>query len=177
MAVIRTIAQMGHPILRQISMCINGFEDPAIRSLGNDLLETAIQSNGVGIAAPQIFESLRMIVIASRPSARYPHAPELPPVVMVNPELLWASDERESGWEGCLSIPGLRGLVPRHLRVGVRYFTIEGEERESEYEGFPARVFQHEFDHLQGVLFIDRLESLKELVTEQEYQRRLTEKQ
>ncbi|NTW52062.1 MAG: peptide deformylase [Chlorobiaceae bacterium] len=176
MAAIRTIAQMGHPILRQVSTGIVCMEDPDIRLLANDLLETAIQSKGVGLAAPQVFESLRMIVIASRPSVRYPHAPELPPVVMVNPELLWASNEKESGWEGCLSIPGLRGLVPRHLRIGVRYLTMDGEEKDVEYEGFPARVFQHEFDHLQGVLFIDRLESLNDLVTEQEYQRRLTEK-
>ena len=176
MAAIRTIAQMGHPILRQVSKSIEGFEEPNIRSLGNDLLETAIQSKGVGLAAPQVFESLRMIVIASRPSVRYPDAPELTPVVMVNPELLWASEEMESGWEGCLSIPGLRGLVPRHLRVGVRYLTMDGEIKEVEYEGFPARVFQHEFDHLQGLLFIDHLKSLNDLVTEQEYQRRLTDK-
>ncbi|HWR01225.1 MAG TPA: peptide deformylase [Chlorobaculum sp.] len=175
MAAIRTIAQMGHPILRQVSRSIAGLEEPAIRSLGEDLLETAIHSNGVGIAAPQVFESLRMIVIASRPSVRYPRAPELPPEVMVNPELLWASDEKESGWEGCLSIPGLRGLVPRHHRVGVKYFTLDGQEHEVVFEGFPARVFQHEFDHLQGKMFIDRLESLNDLFTEQEYQRRLTE--
>ncbi|NTU57877.1 MAG: peptide deformylase [Chlorobiaceae bacterium] len=176
MAHIRTIAQMGHPILRQISASIADLENPAMVSLGADLLETARHANGVGLAAPQVFESLRMIVIASRPSVRYPHAPELPPVLMINPELLWVSDEQDAGWEGCLSIPGLRGLVTRHIRTGVSYITVDGKRRESEYHGFPARVFQHEFDHLQGKLFIDRLESLNDLVTEQEYQRRLLEK-
>jgi peptide deformylase len=176
MASVRTIAQLGNPILRTVSKEIACLEAPAIRSLGDDLLETARHSNGVGIAAPQVSEPVRMIVIASRPGVRYPNAPELSPVVMVNPEVLWTSKEKESGWEGCLSIPGLRGLVPRHLRVGVRYLTMDGEKREVEYEGFPARVFQHEFDHLQGVLFVDRLESLNDLVTEQEYQRRLSEK-
>jgi peptide deformylase len=92
---------------------------------------------------------------------------------MINPELLWVSDEKEKGWEGCLSIPGLRGPVPRHTRIGVRYLTRAGEQREEEYTGFLARVFQHEFDHVQGMLFIDRVESTRELMTEKEYLRSL----
>jgi peptide deformylase len=96
------------------------------------------------------------------------------PTAMINPELLWVSEEKESGWEGCLSIPGLRGLVPRQRRIGVRYLARTGELREEEYEGFLARIFQHEFDHVQGVVFIDRVESTLDLVTEKEYFRRLT---
>ncbi len=89
---------------------------------------------------------------------------------MINPEILWVSDEKEKGWEGCL-IPGLRGLVPRHRRIGVRYLTRAGEVREEEYGDFLARVFQFEFDHVQGMVFIDRVESTRELVTEKEYLR------
>jgi peptide deformylase len=95
------------------------------------------------------------------------------PTAMINPELIWGSDDKESGWEGCLSIPGLRGLVPRQRRIGVRYLTRTGELREEEYEGFLARVFQHEFDHVLGAVFIDRVESTRELVTEKEYLRSL----
>ena len=92
---------------------------------------------------------------------------------MINPEIIRVSDEMEKGWEGCLSIPGLRGLVPRHKRIAVRYQTRSGEVREEEYEDFLARVFQHEFDHVQGTVFIDRVESTRELVTEKEYLRSL----
>lgn len=90
---------------------------------------------------------------------------------MINPEIRWMSDETEKGWEGCLSIPGLRGLVPRHRRIGVRYLTRAGEVREDEYVDFLARVFQHEFDHVQGIVFLDWVESSLELVTEKEYMR------
>jgi peptide deformylase len=92
---------------------------------------------------------------------------------MINPEIRWVSDEMEKGWEGCLSIPGLRGLVPRHQRIGIRYLTRAGEVLEEEYGEFLARVFQHEFDHVQGMVFVDRLESTRALVTEKEYLRSL----
>jgi peptide deformylase len=95
------------------------------------------------------------------------------PTVMINPEIVWASNETDKGWEGCLSIPGLRGLVSRYRRIGVRYLTRTGEPREEEYEGFIARVFQHEFDHVSGMLFIDRVESTLELMSEKEYFRSL----
>ena len=95
------------------------------------------------------------------------------PAAMINPEILWMSDEKENGWEGCLSIPGLRGLVPRHRKIGVRYLTRKGEVVETEYADFLARVFQHEFDHVQGVVFLDRVESAQELMTEKEYLRSL----
>ncbi|MEJ2700630.1 MAG: peptide deformylase, partial [Desulfuromonadales bacterium] len=140
-------------------------------ALIDDMLATVVEADGVGIAAPQVFEPLTLFIIASRPNPRYPHAPRMKPTAMVNPELLWMSDEKEKDWEGCLSIPGLRGLVPRHRRVGVRYLTRKGDVREEEYGGFLARVFQHEFDHVQGVVFLDRVESTLELVTEREYPR------
>ncbi|HEY5974560.1 MAG TPA: peptide deformylase [Geobacteraceae bacterium] len=171
MSILRQIAQLGQSVLRGVAGKVADPADPAVQALIDDLLVTVAEANGVGIAAPQVYEPLSLFIVASRPNPRYPHAPEMEPTAMINPEIRWMSDETEKGWEGCLSIPGLRGLVPRHRRIGVRYLTRAGEVREDEYVDFLARVFQHEFDHVQGVVFIDRLESTLELVTEQEYLR------
>lgn len=169
MPILRQIAQLGQPVLRRVSDRINDTEDPSVQALIDDLLVTVADADGVGIAAPQVFAPLSLFLVASRPNRRYPHAPLMDPVVMINPEILWLSDEMEKGWEGCLSIPGLRGFVPRHRRVGVRYLTRTGEVKEEEYGDFLARVFQHEFDHIQGKVFVDRVESTLDLVTEKEY--------
>jgi peptide deformylase len=173
MPILRQISQLGHPVLRGIAQQIADPLDPVIQALIDDMLATVADANGVGIAAPQVYELLRLFIIASRPNARYPHAPEIEPTAIINPEILWASDEMEKGWEGCLSIPGLRGMVPRHTRIGVRYLTRSGDVVEVEYSDFVARVFQHEFDHLQGILFIDQVESTHDLVTDKEYLRRM----
>jgi len=171
MPILRQIAQLGQPVLRKVAEKIADPRDPVVQALIEDMLVTVMEADGMGIAAPQLFEPLALFIVASRPNPRYPHAPEMKPTAMINPELLWKSDEMEKGWEGCLSIPGLRGPVPRHRRIGVRYLTRSNEVREEEYEGFLARVFQHEFDHVNGVVFIDRVESTQELVTEREYLR------
>ena len=171
MRIIRQIAQLGQPVLRRVAGSIADPARPAVQELIDDMLVTVADADGVGIAAPQVFEPLSLFIVASRPNPRYPDAPEMEPTAMINPEILWASDEREKGWEGCLSIPGLRGLVPRHRRIGVRYLTRSGDVREEEYADFMARIFQHEFDHLQGIVFIDRVESTLELVTEKEFLR------
>lgn len=173
MPILRQIAQLGQPVLRRVADKIDDPLDPAVQMLINDLLATVAEVDGVGIAAPQVFESLSLFIVASRPNPRYPNAPEREPFAVINPDILWRSDETEKGWEGCLSIPGLRGLVPRHQRIGVRYLTRTGEVREEEYGDFLARVFQHEFDHVQGLVFVDRMESTRDLVTEREYQRQL----
>ncbi|HEY6838377.1 MAG TPA: peptide deformylase [Geobacteraceae bacterium] len=171
MAILRQIAQLGQPVLRGGTERIDDPLDPALQALIDDMLVTVADANGVGIAAPQVYEPLALFIVASRPNPRYPHAPAMAPTAMINPEILWASDEKEKGWEGCLSIPGLRGPVPRHRRIGVRYLTRTGEVREEEYDDFLARIFQHEFDHVQGMVFVDRVESMRELVTEKEYAR------
>jgi peptide deformylase len=171
MAILRQIAQLGQPVLRQVAGRVDDPADPVVQALMDDMLVTMLEAEGVGIAAPQVYAPLALVVVAPRPNARYPTAPYMAPTVMINPELLWGSDELEKGWEGCLSIPGLRGPVLRHRRIGVRYLTRSGELREEELEGFPARVFQHEHDHVQGVLFVDRVASSRELVTEREYLR------
>lgn len=173
MPILRQIAQLGHPVLREVARKIDDPRAPAIQALIDDMLVTVADAGGVGIAAPQVFESLSLFVVASRPGPRYPLAPLMEPTAMINPEILWFSDSTEKGWEGCLSIPGLRGLVPRHTRIGVRYLNRQGEVREEEYSDFPARVFQHEFDHVQGIVFIDRIVSTLDLVTEKEYMRSL----
>jgi len=176
MPILRQIAQLGQPVLRGKAMKIDNPADPAVQALIDDLLVTVAEVYGVGIAAPQVYEPLSIFIVASRPNPRYPHAPAMAPTVMINPEILWKSEDMEMGWEGCLSIPGLRGQVPRHRKIGVRYLSRTGELCEEEYEGFLARVFQHEFDHLQGKVFVDRLESTLELVTEKEYLRGLQER-
>jgi peptide deformylase len=169
MPILRLIAQLGQPVLRGVAGTITNPADPALQALIDDMLVTVADANGVGIAAPQVYEPLSLFIVASRPNLRYPHAPEMEPTAMINPEILWVSDEKEKGWEGCLSIPGLRGLVPRHRRIGVRYTTRAGKVREEVLEDFLARVFQHELDHVQGMVFIDRVESTRELMTEKEY--------
>ena len=169
MPILRLIAQLGQPVLRGMAGLITDPADPVVQALIDDMLVTVADANGVGIAAPQVYEPLSLFIVSSYPNPRYPHAPNMEPTAMINPEILWVSDEKENDWEGCLSIPGLRGLVPRHRRIGLRYLTRTGKQREEEYDDFLARVFQHEFDHVQGIMFIDLVESTLDLVTEKEY--------
>ena len=171
MPILRQLAQLGQPVLRREGSTIADPTDPHVQALIDDMLVTVAEADGVGIAAPQVYESRALFIVAARPNARYPHAPAMEPTAMINPEIMFASEEKEKGWEGCLSIPGIRGLVPRHRRIAVRFLDRNGIVREEEYEGFIARVFQHEFDHLKGVVFIDRVESTLELVSEKEYLR------
>jgi peptide deformylase len=145
--------------------------DPAVRTLGEDLLETLRDADGVGLAAPQVYVGLSLFLIAPRPNPRYPDAPSVAPEVVINPEVLDRSPELEKGWEGCLSIPGIRGEVPRHSWIDVAYLTIDGSRVERRFEGFEARIFQHEHDHLLGLVFLDRLESPRDIISDKEYRR------
>ncbi len=172
MPVLRQIAQLGHPVLRAVASPVELPVSAEVTALVEDMLATLREADGVGIAAPQVHESLAIFLVASRPNPRYPEAPTMEPEVVINPEIVGRSDELVKDWEGCLSIPGLRGLVPRHRWVRVRYRTIEGVEVERELVDFVARIFQHEDDHLRGVVFLDRLDSTRDVVTEKEYQRR-----
>ncbi len=174
MPILRQIAQLGHPVLRETASPVRDFTDPALSALAEDLLVTLEASGGVGIAAVQVYVPLRVIVVASRPNSRYPHAPLMEPLVLVNPEVVWISEKKEEGWEGCLSIPGIRGLVPRAVSLKVRYLTVSGESLILDLEGFPARIFQHELDHLDGLVFLDRVESNRNLISDQEYLRQYT---
>jgi len=173
MSIIRQVAQFGNQILRKTATEVEDISHPSIQILIDDMLATVSDNNGVGIAAPQVYESLRIFLIASRPNPRYPSAPTMEPTAIINPEILWNSDEIEKDWEGCLSVPGIRGLVPRAKRIGVKYLTIEGIVIETELSDFLARIFQHEYDHLNGLSFLDRLESTKDIITEKELYKRI----
>ncbi|MEC4895176.1 MAG: peptide deformylase [Oscillatoria sp. PMC 1051.18] len=173
MTEIKEIAQLGNPILRDRAKLVKNITDKSIQSLIDSLMATAASAHGVGIAAPQISQSYRLFIVASRPNPRYPHAPEMEPTPMINPNIISHSDEIVKDWEGCLSIPGLRGLVPRYRAIAVEYTDRYGKLQQRELTDFVARIFQHELDHLDGILFCDRLESTHDLFTEQEYLKRL----
>jgi peptide deformylase len=167
------ITQLGNPTLRQLAQPIDNSQDPSVQALIDRMLEMMKQAGGVGIAAPQAGVSTQLVIVASRPTPRYPDAPEMVPTPMLNPQMLAHSEDMEKGWEGCLSVPGIRGLVPRYSSVTISYLDRVGQPQEQTLEGFVARIFQHEYDHLQGVVFIDRVEQTTELMSEQEYQRQI----
>ncbi len=137
----------------------------------DDLLTLMTTAHGVGIAAPQVGWAARIVVVASRPTLRYPDAPTMAPTVLINPRLVALSDETENGWEGCLSVPGLRGQVPRAAEVEVAYLDRWGQPRCQVWQGFIARIVQHEYDHLEGTVFLDRLKEGTDLLSEEAYQR------
>lgn len=165
------IAQLGVPLLREKSQAVEKIKGKEIQKLIDDMVATVLEVDGVGIAAPQVYQSLRIFIVASHPSPRYPKAPRMRPLAIINPVILEKFSEKEKDWEGCLSIPGIRGLVPRYTTLKIKYFTRAGKEKEQEFQGFLARIFQHEYDHLEGKVFIDNLETTKDVITEKEYLR------
>lgn len=175
MAQQREITELGNPVLRQKAENVENISDAEIQELIDDMILTAAEASGVGIAAPQLSESLRIFIIAGTASPRYPDAPETDTKVIINPEIVSASDELEKGWEGCLSIPGLRALVPRHKSILAVYRDRNDNIVEEEFSDFEARVFQHEYDHINGVVFLDRVESSLEIITENEYMKLIAE--
>lgn len=170
MTEIMEIAQLGNSILRQIAQPLEDIEDPIIQQLIDSLISTATSAEGVGIAAPQVSESIRLFIVASRPNPRYPNAPLMEPTAMINPKIVATDDTIVKNWEGCLSVPGLRGLVPRYHSIEVEYINRQSLPVRQQLTDFVARIFQHELDHLDGILFLDRLESNTDLYTEEEYQ-------
>lgn len=168
-----SIAQLGNPILRQQAQPVDNIQDERIQNLIDALMVTVTAANGVGIAAPQVSQSDRLFIVASRPNQRYPNAPEMEPTAMINPQIIAHSTEIVNGWEGCLSIPGIRGLVPRYQAIEVEYTTRDGKQNWQELSDFLARIFQHEYDHLEGIVFLDRVKSTQDLMTEQEYLQRI----
>lgn len=166
MSQVRQIAQLGEEVLRRQASRVGQFDSPNIQALISDLFTTLADTNGVGIAAPQISESWRIIIIASRPSHRYPHAPNMLPVLMINPSFEPLSDHKEKDWEGCLSIPGIRAKVPRFTEIKVSYTGKNGKTVEQNFEGFLARVFQHEYDHLEGRVYLDHVEDNRDIISE-----------
>ena len=166
---ISEIAQLGANVLRLQALAVADSRSDDIVQLIATLQDTLASTQGVGIAAPQIGVSKRIIIIASRPTPRYPMAPLMEPTVLINPAFQLLSDTQEKGWEGCLSIPGIRARVPRYKKIQVKYLDHLGTVIDIVLEDFVARVFQHEFDHLQGKVYLDQLESNEDIYSESEY--------
>lgn len=164
------IAQLGEDVLNQVAVPVAQFDHQLVQ-LSERMMAAMIAANGVGIAAPQIHVSQRVVIIASRPSERYPDAPSMDPIVLVNPEIIDQSEHTELGWEGCLSVPGIRGQVARATKVSVSYQNLQGQQHQLELEGFAARIAQHELDHLNGFTFVDRVETNKRLVSTSVWER------
>lgn len=150
---VREILKMGDARLLRHARPVERFDDATLQALVTDLQDTMRHAGGVGIAAPQIGVDLAVVLFGFEHSARYPDAPPVPTTVLVNPVIEPLDETLEDGWEGCLSVPGLRGKVPRWRRIHYSGFTPDGERIEREAEGFHARVVQHECDHLWGTLF------------------------
>jgi len=170
MATLLQIAQLGNQSLRDVASIVQILPDN-LTSLQSDMLATMQDTKGVGIAAPQVYVSKRCFIFSSRPSPGRDDIPLIDPTFAINPEIISKSEEMYKAWEACLSIPGIRGFVPRHETIKIRYTTLDNIIVECELSGFPARVFQHEYDHLDGMVYLDRLDSTKDIITEKEYQK------
>lgn len=158
---IRDILRMGDMRLLEKARPVEAFGTPELYELVADMQDTMRAANGAGLAAPQIGVGLRVVVFGFESNPRYPQAEPVPSTILVNPELTPLSDELEEGWEGCLSVPGLRGVVPRSARLAYRGFDPAGAPVERVAEGFHARVVQHECDHLAGTLFPMRIRDFR----------------
>lgn len=154
-----TIARMGNPVLRAVARPVADPTDPEVARLAADMIDTMMDAPGVGLAAPQIDVSRRIVVF--RVPAERGEGESVATTVLVNPVIEPLDGGVALGWEGCLSIPGLRGLVPRHSRIRYRGLGLDGVPIEREASGFHARVVQHEVDHLDGILYLDRMDDLK----------------
>ena len=158
---IREVLRMGDPRLLQRSVEIENFGTPELAELLQDMRDAMAHLNGAGLAAPQIGVNLRVVIFGVTANPRYPDVEEVPDTVLINPVLTPLSDEIEEGWEGCLSVPGMRGWVPRWLRLKYAGFDEQGNRFERTVENFHARVVQHECDHLDGILYPMRIRDLR----------------
>jgi peptide deformylase len=154
---VRDVLRMGHPLLRERSKPVEAFGTPELRALLEDMKETMASRNGAGLAAPQIGVLQRVVIFGVDHNPRYPDAEAVPFTVLVNPKLVMLTRDVEEEWEGCLSVPGMRGVVPRYTKLKYSGFDIEGQPFERVAEGFHARVVQHECDHLDGILYPQRM--------------------
>jgi peptide deformylase len=158
---IRDVLRMGDPRLLVPSRPVEAFATPALAELLADMRETMAAQNGAGLAAPQIGVGLRVVIFGFHSNDRYPDAEPVPYTELINPRITPISDEQEEGWEGCLSVPGLRGVVPRFTQVRYEGFDPQGRPIAREASGFHARVVQHECDHLDGILYPMRMRDMR----------------
>jgi peptide deformylase len=164
----RPVLRIGHPLLLQRAQAVSEFNTPALDALVQDMLDTMAAENGAGLAANQIGELQRVVIFGVTDNPRYPGREPVPLTVLVNPEIEALGEETESDWEGCLSVPGMRGWVPRSRRIRYRGFDPQGQPIEREVDGFHARVVQHECDHLDGILYPQRIRDLRKFGYESE---------
>jgi len=158
---IREVLRMGDARLLRVAKPVERFDTPALHALVDDMLDTMRHLSGAGLAAPQIGVDLRVVIFGVERNPRYPDVDPVPLTVLCNPVITVLGDEMEEGWEGCLSVPGLRGVVPRYQRLRYAGFGVSGEAIEREASGFHARVVQHECDHLDGVLYPMRVRDFR----------------
>ncbi len=157
---VRKVLRMGDPLLWRVAEPVADFHDSALQTLIDDMFDTMEAMNGAGLAAPQIGVNFRVVIFSVENNPRYSHAESVPTTVLINPVIELLSDALEEGWEGCLSVPGMRGLVPRHSHIRYSGFDQHGRHFQREVSGFHARVVQHECDHLDGVLYPLRIKDM-----------------
>jgi peptide deformylase len=167
------VARLGHPVLRQVTASVSGteLESALMQKFIDDMIETMKEYDGVGLAADQVHESKQVAVLEVADNPRYPSKPQVPLTVLVNPRITPLSEDTEEDWEGCLSIPDLRGKVPRYTRIRVEAWDRNGKSLDFIANDFHARVIQHEFDHLNGKVYLDRMRDFTTLSFLQEFAR------
>ncbi len=164
----RPILRIGHPCLLQTALPVTEFNTPGLDALVADMLDTMEQADGAGLAATQIGVLQRVVIFGFENNPRYPGKDAIAFTVLINPDIRPLGDETENDWEGCLSVPEMRGWVPRHKRIIYRGFDSQGQRIERDVEGFHARVVQHEVDHLDGILYPHRIEDMTKFGFEKE---------
>lgn len=172
MAILK-VARLGHPVLRQVAEPVSpeAILSPKLQELVDDLIETMYEYDGAGLAAPQVHVSRQVVVFAVEGNPRYPEAPSIPLTVLINPKITPVGSSMDEDWEGCLSVPDLRGKVPRYTHVNVEAFDRQGQKLRFSARDFYARVVQHECDHLFGKVFLDRMTSMESLSFVREFLR------
>lgn len=172
MAILK-VARLGHPVLRQLAEPVSpeAILSPRVQELIDDLIETMYEYDGAGLAAPQVHVSQQIVAFAVETNPRYPEAPELPLTILINPKITPVGTAMEEDWEGCLSVPDLRGKVPRHTHIDVEAYDRNGKKLRFRASDFHARVVQHECDHLFGKVFLDRMTSMESLSFVREFLR------
>ena len=167
------IAQIGHPVLREVAapISVEDITSEPVQNLINDMTDTMREYGGVGLAAPQVHNSVRMVLVEVSGNTRYTEAPDIPLVALINPVLTPMSEDMEDGWESCLSVDGFRGRVPRYTKLHCDALDREGKSITLDVDGFFARVLQHECDHLEGYLYVDRMRDMSTFTTMDNFMR------
>jgi len=165
------VARLGHPVLRQVAEPVppDQILTPAVQQFIDDMIATMYEYDGAGLAAPQVHVSQQIVILEVGPNPRRPHAPSIPLTVYINPEITPLTEEMEEDWEGCLSVPGLRGRVPRYTQIRLRAYDRQANRVDIVAQGFHARVIQHECDHVQGKVYLDRMRSMASLTFVEEW--------